>query len=63
MIYILVILVGIPVGFIVGFWGLSKYKNRRIKPDYFNSHYKVQDTVPKGKVGIFVAGSGGSGDL
>ena len=56
MIYILVILIGIPVCFIVGFWGLSKYKNRRIKPDYFNSHYKVQDTVPKGKVGIFVPG-------
>ena len=41
---------------IVGFalWGLTKYKNRRISPDYYAVHYKVQDTVPVGKVGVFV---------
>ena len=33
-------------------YGLYKYKNRRIKPDYHET-YKMQDTVPVGKVGIF----------
>jgi hypothetical protein len=33
-------------------YGLYKYKNRRIKPDY-HEVYKKQDTVPVGKVGIF----------
>ncbi len=44
----------VVVGVVVGFWGMSKYKNRRLAPDYYASHYKIQDTVPKGKVGIFV---------
>jgi len=35
--------------------GLFKYKNRRIVPDYFE-YYKTQDSVPEGKVGIFVTG-------
>ena len=34
---------------------LAKYKNRRQKPDYFEL-YKIQDSVPEGKVGIFVTG-------
>ena len=46
----------VPAIIVVGFWGLSKYKNRRLMPDYFETHYKTQDTVPKGKVGIFVPG-------
>ncbi len=52
----LIILIMVPVIIVVGFWGMSKYKNRRISPDYYATHYKVQDTVPKGKVGIFVPG-------
>jgi protoheme ferro-lyase len=35
---------------------LAKYKNRRLKPDYYEEFYKVQDSVPEGKVGIFVTG-------
>jgi protoheme ferro-lyase len=52
----LIVLVMVPVIIIVGFWGLSKYKNRRLMPDYFETHYKTQDTVSVGKVGIFVPG-------
>lgn len=37
----------------IGFYGLSKYKNRRISPDYYEA-YKTQDTVPEGKVGLLV---------
>jgi len=40
---------------VAGFWGLAKYKNRRITPDYYET-YKTQDTVPEGKVGVFVTG-------
>jgi hypothetical protein len=35
-------------------YGLYKYKNRRIKPDYYET-FKIQDTVPVGKVGVFVS--------
>jgi hypothetical protein len=56
MVYFLVILIALPVVFVVGFCGLSKYKNRRLSPDYFKTHYKTQDTVPVGKVGVFVSG-------
>jgi len=37
----------------MGGYTLYKYKNRRIKPDCFEV-YKTQDTVPIGKVGVFV---------
>lgn len=40
----------------VSYTALAKYKNRRVSPDYFQTHYKTQDTVPVGKVGIFVPG-------
>ena len=53
---ILIVLILILVVMVVGFWGLSKYKNRRLMPDYFATYYKTQDTVPVGKVGIFVPG-------
>jgi len=52
------ILIGILVSLVilVGlFYALFKYKNRPIKPDYFEI-FKTQDTTPVGKVGIFVAG-------
>jgi hypothetical protein len=38
-----------------GFYGMYKYKNKRIKPDYYEV-YKTQDTVPEGKVGVFAVG-------
>ncbi len=38
---------------VAGVYGLYKYKNRRITPDYYEV-YKSQNTVPVGKVGIFV---------
>src|SRR5210317_980735 len=41
--------------FMAGFYGLYKYKNKRIKPDYYEV-YKTQDTVPEGKVGVFAVG-------
>ena len=37
---------------VVNGWGLVKYNNRRICPDYYETHYKVQDTVPEGKVNL-----------
>ncbi len=40
----------------VFYTALAKYKNRRQKPDYYEEFYKVQDSVPEGKVGIFVTG-------
>ncbi|MCP4713927.1 MAG: hypothetical protein GY868_02330 [Deltaproteobacteria bacterium] len=44
------------IALIVGsFYGLAKYNNRRLKPDLFEM-YKKQDTVPVGKVGVFVTG-------
>lgn len=36
-------------------YGFYKYKNQQPKPDYYEI-YKKQDTVPKGKVGVFVTG-------
>jgi len=36
-------------------YGLYKYENRRITPDYYET-YKTQDTVPKGKIGVFISG-------
>lgn len=36
-------------------YGLYKYKNLPPRPDYFE-HYMAQDTMPSGKVGIFVIG-------
>ena len=40
---------------IAGFFGMYKYENRRLSPDYFQ-YYKTQNTVPEGKVGVFVTG-------
>jgi protoheme ferro-lyase len=40
----------------VFYTALAQYKNRREKPDYYEEYYKVQDSVPEGKVGIFVTG-------
>jgi len=45
---VLVVLVG-------GLFALYKYKNRPLKPDYFEV-FKTQDTTPAGKTGIFVTG-------
>jgi len=56
---LLIILIMVPVIIVAGFWGMSKYKNRRLMPDYFETHYKTQDTVPVGKVGIFCTRTGG----
>jgi len=39
----------------VGLIGKYKYENRRLSPDYYQ-YYKTQDTVPEGKVGVFVTG-------
>ena len=42
---------------IAGFlYFLVKYKNRRLEPDYYQTAYKNQDTVPRGKTGIFITG-------
>lgn len=38
-----------------GFIGMYKYQNRRMMPDYLE-YYKTQDSVPGGKVGVFVTG-------
>ena len=46
-----VFIIIVPVFYTV----LAKYKNRRLKPDYYD-YYKIQDCVPKGKIGIFVTG-------
>jgi protoheme ferro-lyase len=43
----------IVVSLIIVLIGVFKYKNRRLTPDYFE-YYKAQDTVPSGKIGIFV---------
>ena len=51
LITILVVLVAI----VAAFYGLFKYKNLPQKPDYFE-YYKTQDTLPEGKVGVFVTG-------
>jgi hypothetical protein len=40
---------------IAGFFGMYKYENRRLSPDYFQ-YYKNQNTAPEGKVGVFVTG-------
>lgn len=40
---------------IAGFFGMYKYENRRLSPDYFE-YYKNQNTVPEGKLGVFVTG-------
>jgi hypothetical protein len=37
------------------FLGTFKYKNQPPKPDYYE-YYKTQDSVPEGKIGIFVTG-------
>lgn len=37
----------------IGCYALMKYENRRVKPDYYEV-YKTQDTIPEGRVGIFV---------
>jgi protoheme ferro-lyase len=52
------ILIGIVIVLLVlasAGYGLFKYKNRPLKPDYFE-YYRTQDTKPVGKVGIFVTG-------
>lgn len=50
---IFVIVVVLALIVIIGGYGLYTYKNRRLTPDYYET-YKTQDTVPVGKVGIFV---------
>ena len=52
---ILVTILVVLVAIVAAFYGLFKYKNLPKKPDYFE-YYKTQDTVPEGKVGIFVTG-------
>ena len=52
---ILVTILVVLVTLIAAFYGLFKYKNLPKKPDYFE-YYKTQDTVPEGKVGVFVTG-------
>ncbi len=55
---LLYILLGIVVFFIllfVGFKIMCKIKNKRLEPDYYEI-YKQQDTVPTGKVGLFITG-------
>ncbi len=49
VITLVILLVVVSVVFFI----VYKYKNRRLKPDYFE-YYKTQDKVPKGKVGVFV---------
>ncbi len=49
------ILIGILILLILGvvfLFGLYKYKNQPLKPDFFEI-YKTQDTVPEGKIGVF----------
>lgn len=52
---VLGLLLLVVVIIVVSGYGLYKYKNRRITPDYYEV-YKTQDTVSVGKVGIFVVG-------
>jgi hypothetical protein len=47
------IFVLIIVIIVIGFYGVYKYKNKRVSPDYYEV-YKTQDTIPEGKVGVFV---------
>lgn len=51
MAILITILIVLVLG-IVFLFGLYKYKNRPLKPDYFEI-YKTQDNVPEGKVGVF----------
>jgi protoheme ferro-lyase len=51
---IVVTILGVLVAIMAALYGLYKYKNRRIKPDYYET-FKTQDTVPVGKVGVFVS--------
>jgi len=48
----LVCITGIAAGVL---FVVYKKKNKRIEPDYYE-YYKSQDTVPRGKVGVFIAG-------
>lgn len=50
---VLLTIVLIIAAFIACVFALFKFKNRRMQPDYFE-YYKTQDTVPEGKVGIFL---------
>ena len=45
----ILVIIGLAIGFV---FALFKYKNRPLKPDYYD-YFKTQDTVPVGKVGIF----------
>ena len=51
------LILGSVIGFVVLLLavliGVFKYKNRRLTPDYYE-YYKSQDTIPAGKIGIFV---------
>lgn len=40
---------------VAGFFGMYKYENRRLTPDYFQ-FYKTQNSMPEGKAGVFVTG-------
>ena len=51
----LTVLLTLIVVLVVGFMALYKYENRRLSPDFFE-YYKKQDTVPAGKIGVFVTG-------
>jgi protoheme ferro-lyase len=53
MVFILILVILVLIA--GGFYGLFKYKNKRQQPDYYEV-YKTQDTVPTGKVGVFVTG-------
>ena len=52
---ILVTIVIILVLLIGALYALYKHKNKRIEPDYYE-YYKKQDSVPSGKVGVFITG-------
>jgi len=51
----LIILLLVIITPVVVFFILYKTKNKRLEPDYYEQ-YKAQDTVPDGKVGVFVTG-------
>ncbi len=52
MLTVLAILLAAAIALCIGVYALYKYKNKRPAPDYYE-RYKTQDTVPRGKAGIF----------
>jgi uncharacterized protein YxeA len=53
---ILIGLVVIVVAGYAGFTYMAKQQNARPTPDLYYDYYKVHDTTPEGKVGVFMAG-------